>query len=64
MSLEIKDYLTLDEQIQEWYSSSEDELNKLAKYLEEKIGQQVAEAFDEGYKKGFKEGFNDDGWNC
>ena len=51
MSLEIKDYLTLDEQIQEWYSSSEDELNNLAKYLEEKIGQQVAEAFDEGYEE-------------
>ena len=49
MSIEIKDYLTLNEQIQEWYSSSEDELNNLAKYLEEKIGQQVAEAFDEGY---------------
>ena len=37
MSIEIKDYLTLDEQIQEWYSSSEVELNKLAKYLEGKV---------------------------
>jgi len=51
MKFYIKDYLTLDEQIQEWYSSSEVELNRLAKYLEERIGQQVAEAFDEGYEE-------------
>ena len=55
MSIEIKDYLTLDEQIQEWYSSSEDELNKLAKYLEEKIEQQVAEALDEAFDEGYEE---------
>jgi len=51
MKFYIKDHLTLDEQIQEWYSSSEVELNRLAKYLEERIGQQVAEAFDEGYEE-------------
>ena len=51
MNIQLYKHLTLDEQIQEWYSSSEDELNKLAKYLEEKIGQQVAEAFDEGYEE-------------
>ena len=49
MSIEIKDYLTLDEQIQEWYSSSEDELNKLAKYLEEKVKEKECEAYSEGY---------------
>ena len=51
MDIQLYQHLTLDEQIQEWYSSSEDELNKLAKYLEEKIGQQVAESFDEGYEE-------------
>ena len=34
MSLEIKDYLTLDEQIQEWYARFKPELNRLAKYLD------------------------------
>ena len=49
MKFYIKDHLTLDEQIQEWYSSSEVELNKLAKYLEEKIKEKENEAYSEGY---------------
>ena len=51
MKFYIKDHLTLDEQIQEWYSSSEVELNRLAKYLEERIEEQIVEAFDEGYEE-------------
>lgn len=49
MNFYIKDNLTLDEQIQEWYSSSEVELNRLAKYLEEKIKEKECEAYGEGY---------------
>ena len=49
MKFYIKDNLTLDEQIQEWYSSSEVELNRLAKYLEERIKEKECEAYSEGY---------------
>ena len=52
MKFYIKDYLTLDEQIQEWYSSSEVELNRLAKYLEERIKEKECEAYSEGYAVG------------
>ena len=51
MKFYIKDHLTLDEQIQEWYACSKPELNRLAKYLDERTGQQVAEAFDKGYEE-------------
>ena len=51
MDIQLYEHLTLDEQIQEWYSCSKPELNKLAKYLDIKIGQQVVKAFDEGYEE-------------
>lgn len=49
MKFYIKDHLTLDEQIRELYSSSEVELNRLAKYLEERIKEKECEAYSEGY---------------
>ena len=52
MKFYIKDHLTLDEQIWEWYSSSEVEVNRLAKYLEERIEEKECEAYSEGYDAG------------
>ena len=49
MDIQLYEHLTLDEQIQEWYSSSEVELNRLAKYLEERIEEKECEAYSEGY---------------
>lgn len=37
MDLNIKEHLTLDEQIQERYCSNNKELQKLSKYLSQKI---------------------------
>lgn len=37
MDLNIKEHLTLDEQIQEWYHSNNEELQKLSNYLSRKI---------------------------
>ena len=51
MDIQLYEHLTLDEQIREWYSCSKPELNRLAKYLDERTGQQLAEAFDEGYEE-------------
>ena len=49
MDIQLYEHLTLDEQIQEWYACSEPELNKLAKYLEERIKEKENEAYSEGY---------------
>ena len=49
MKFYIKDHLTLDEQIQEWYACSKPELNRLAKYLDERIKEKENEAYGEGY---------------
>ena len=49
MNIQLYKHLTLDEQIQEWYASSEPELNNLAKYLEERIKEKENEAYSEGY---------------
>ena len=52
MDIQLYEHLTLDEQIQEWYSSSDVELNSLAKYLEERIKEKECEAYSEGYDAG------------
>ncbi len=51
MDIQLYEHLTLDEQIQEWYACSKPELNNLEKYLDERIGKEVAEAFDKGYEE-------------
>ena len=49
MDIQLYEHLTLDEQIQEWYSCSKPELNKLAKYLDEKVKEKEIESYSEGY---------------
>ena len=51
MDIQLYEHLTLDEQIQEWYAYSKPELNRLAKYLDEKVKEKEIEAYGEGYDK-------------
>lgn len=65
MDLNIKEHLTLDEQIQEWYCSNNKELQKLSKYLSQKIQNILDECLNnnkrqwkEGYREGFDKGYD------
>ena len=60
MDLNIKEHLTLDEQIQEWYCSNNEELQKLSKYLSRKIENMLDECltWKEGYREGFDKGYD------
>ena len=62
MDLNIKEHLTLDEQIQEWYCSNNEELQKLSKYLSRKIENMLDECLTNDkrqWKEGYREGYDD-----
>lgn len=58
MDLNIKEHLTLDEQIQEWYCSNNEELQKLSKYLQEKLESLKETINDAAYSSGYDTGYN------
>lgn len=51
----LQEYLTLEEQINLWYSSVNPELQKLAKYIERKLDIIKEEEYNEGYSNGLHE---------